>query len=273
MEKQKRRTIHNDNKINSIKVIDDSLDLDEGFQFHKSLPMKMNNRSQITKINKKRTRSPHNSTQSSQSKLRHTTQKLSLMLERISINKSSSRSIKIFSDMSSSSSISRNLFKNYHPCVIPSYYPSQIKTQILTTQINKIKDNFDSMRNLKLNSTRKLLNKKDEVELKEKLLVHNTFPVKKESKNFFNQMKTRAETNSQWFDTSETFANGIIIDNHYTDEDDDDEDYQYGDDEDSNDENNPNNSYPSGEEEDEEEGYPEEENDINSFVEELDHDN
>ena len=255
---------------NRIGLLDASLPLNESHPFHSSLPVH-STREKISKISRKRTRSPQNLPQSAQSKLRRTTQKLSLMLERISINKSSSRSIKIFSDMSSSSSISRNLFKNYHPCVIPSFYPSQIRTQILSTQISKIKDNFDSMRNLKLNSTRKLLNKKDEVELKEKLLVHNTFPVKN-SKSFFNKMKSRAESNAQWVDYGESFANGIIIDNNqYVDEDDDDEDYRYGDDEDSNSENNPNNDYPSSEGEENE--YEEENEDINSFVEEFDDDN
>ena len=256
---------------NRITLLDDSLPLNEALTFHSSLPLKPS-RAKISKINKKRSRSPHNITQSSQSKLRHTTQKLSLMLERISINKSPSRSVKIFSDMSSSSSISRNLFKNYHPCVIPSFYPSQIRAQILSTQISKIKDNFDSMRNLKLNSTRKLLNKKDEVELKEKLLVHNTFPIKNQSKSFFSKMKSRAESNAQWVNYGENFANGIIFDtNQYLDEDDDDEDYQYGDDEDSNSENNPNNDYPSSESEENE--FEEENEGINSFVEEFEDDN
>ena len=67
-------------------------------------------------------------------------------------------------------------------------------------------------------------NKKDEVELKEKLLVHNTFPIKNQSKSFFSKMKSRAESNAQWVNYGENFANGIIFDtNQYLDEDDDDE--------------------------------------------------
>ena len=128
------------------------------------------------------------------------------------------------------------------------------------------------MRNLKLNSTRKLLNKKDQVELKEKLLVHNTFPIKNQSKSLFSKMKSRAESNAQWVNYGENFANGIIFDtNQYLDEDDDDEDYQYGDDEDSNSENNPNNDYPSSEAEENE--FEEENEGINSFVEEFEDDN
>ena len=100
------------------------------------------------------------------------------------------------------------------------------------------------MRNLKLNSTRKLLNKKDEVELKEKLLVHNTFPIKNQSKSFFSKMKSRAESNAQWVNYGENFANGIIFDTNH---------------------------YPSSESEENE--FEEENEGINSFVEEFEDDN
>ena len=73
------------------------------------------------------------------------------MMERIHLDKNynysllnqkeiKKRKLRIFGDMSSSD-ISQNLFKNYYPCIIPSYYPNQIKTQIISSQINKITKN------------------------------------------------------------------------------------------------------------------------------------
>ncbi len=91
------------------------------------------------------------------------------MMERIHIDKKynysllnkneiKKRKLRIFGDMSSSSEISQNLFKNYYPCILPSYYPSQIKSQIILTQINKITNNFEAMRKLKENEkTNKLI--------------------------------------------------------------------------------------------------------------------
>ena len=75
------------------------------------------------------------------------------MMERIHLDKNynysllnqkeiKKRKLRIFGDMSSSE-ISQNLFKNYYPCIIPSYYPNQIKTQIISSQINKITKNFE----------------------------------------------------------------------------------------------------------------------------------
>ena len=63
----------------------------------------------------------------------------------LKINKKK-RGIKIFSDMSVSE-ISNNLFKNYYPCLLPSYYPDQIKQQIIDDQLEKLISNFNQSKN------------------------------------------------------------------------------------------------------------------------------
>ena len=75
------------------------------------------------------------------------------LLERINItdnkkNQQKKRCIKIFSDMSVSE-ISNNLFKNYYPCILPTYYPEQISQQIINDQIKKLIDNVNKNKIIK----------------------------------------------------------------------------------------------------------------------------
>ena len=177
------------------------------------------------------------------------------MMERIYIDKNNNysllnqkeikkRKFRIFGDMSSSE-ISQNLFKNYYPCIIPSYYPNQIKTQIITSQINKIKKNFEAIRKLKENEITKKLTQ-NEIRLLEKLkLNHNPIELKnninKLNNNNLNNnnyiipdyLKEYAENNGEWIDENEYFDGIEKLE----------ESNEY-DDEDSNNENNSKNTYP-----------------------------
>ena len=177
------------------------------------------------------------------------------MMERIYIDKNNNysllnqkeikkRKFRIFGDMSSSE-ISQNLFKNYYPCIIPSYYPNQIKTQIITSQINKIKKNFEAIRKLKENEITKKLTQ-NEIRLLEKLkLNHNPIELKnninKLNNNNLNNnnyiipdyLKEYAENNGEWIDENEYFDGIERLE----------ESNEY-DDEDSNNENNSKNTYP-----------------------------
>ena len=177
------------------------------------------------------------------------------MMERIHLDKNynysllnqkeiKKRKLRIFGDMSSSE-ISQNLFKNYYPCIIPSYYPNQIKTQIITSQINKIKKNFEAIRKLKENEITKKLTQ-NEIRLLEKLkLNHNPIELKnninKLNNNNLNNnnyiipdyLKEYAENNGEWIDENEYFDGIEKLE----------ESNEY-DDEDSNNENNSKNTYP-----------------------------
>ena len=126
------------------------------------------------------------------------------------------RKLRIFGDMSSSE-ISQNLFKNYYPCIIPSYYPNQIKTQIISSQINKITKNFEAIRKLKENEITKKLTQ-NEIRLLEKLkLNHNPIELKnninKSNNNYTNNnnyiipnyLKEYAENNGEWINENEYY--------------------------------------------------------------------
>lgn len=170
---------------NANNALDPTLELNEGLSINFKIKALSNNHKtnlpntslynqNVHSIRRKRNRSPLSSLYSNKKRNITSNEKITTMLERVSLgNSKPSRGIKIFSDMSSSSSISKNLFKNYHPCIIPEYYPSQIRTQVISTQIAKIRENFNSTRILKLNQTRQLLSNIDQIELKKRLLIHN----------------------------------------------------------------------------------------------------
>ena len=182
------------------------------------------------------------------------------MMERIHIDKNynysllnqkeiKKRKLKIFGDMSSSE-ISQNLFKNYYPCIIPSYYPNQIKTQIITSQINKITKNFEAIRKLKENEKTKKLTQ-NEIRMLEKLkLNHNPIELKNNvneqnnnninNNNYIipNYLKEYAENNGEWIDENE-YYDGIERFEESNEYDDD-----------SNNENNSRNTYPEEEKSD-----------------------
>lgn len=255
----------NSNTNNSL---DPSLDLNEGLTFnfkikafsnnHKSnLPNTSLHNQNGHSIHRKRNRSPLSSLYTNKKRNITLNEKITTMLERVSLgNSKPSRGIKIFSDMSSSSSISRNLFKNFHPCIIPEYYPSQIKTQVISTQIAKIRENFHSTRILKLNQTRQLLSNIDQAELKKRLLIHNPCSnrnaVKHSKKDAFNNnskfsyLQQIADQTGMWLPEDNDFVENEC----YSDEDDDSDD--------SNNEKNSNCTYP-------EDGYDNEDDEEDDF--------
>ena len=182
------------------------------------------------------------------------------MMERIHLDKNynysllnqkeiKKRKLRIFGDMSSSE-ISQNLFKNYYPCIIPSYYPNQIKTQIISSQINKITKNFEAIRKLKENEITKKLTQ-NEIRILEKLkLNHNPIELKnninKSNNNYTNNnnyiipnyLKEYAENNGEWINENEYYdgIERLEESNEYED--------------DSNNENNSINTYPEEEKSD-----------------------
>ena len=140
------------------------------------------------------------------------------MMERIYIDKKNNysllnqneinnRKIKIISDISSSE-ISENLFKNYFPCIIPSYYPNQIKTQI-----DKIK-NFDLNRKINLEEKGNKF-KKEEIKLYKFNLINSSNEIninKNNKKNnlkklFKESLREFVEKNCEFEDEKEYYIN------------------------------------------------------------------
>ena len=140
------------------------------------------------------------------------------MMERIYIDKKNNysllnqneinnRKIKIISDISSSE-ISENLIKNYFPCIIPSYYPNQIKTQI-----DKIK-NFDLNRKINLEEKGNKL-KKEEIKLYKFNLINSSNEIninKNNKKNnlkklFKESLREFVEKNCEFEDEKEYYIN------------------------------------------------------------------
>ena len=122
-------------------------------------------------------------------------------------NEKNNRKIKIISDISSSE-ISENLFKNYFPCIIPSYYPNQIKTQI-----DKIK-NFDLNRKINLEEKGNKL-KKEEIKLYKFNLINSSNEIninKNNKKNNFKKLFQKSlrefvEKNCEFEDEKEYYIN------------------------------------------------------------------
>ena len=140
------------------------------------------------------------------------------MMERIYIDKKNNysllnqneinnRKIKIISDISSSE-ISENIFKNYFPCIIPSYYPNQIKTQI-----DKIK-NFDLNRKINLEEKGNKF-KKEEIKLLKFNLINSSNEIninKNNKKNNFKKLfkeslREFVEKNCEFEDEKEYYIN------------------------------------------------------------------
>ena len=140
------------------------------------------------------------------------------MMERIYIDKKNNysllnqneinnRKIKIISDISSSE-ISENIFKNYFPCIIPSYYPNQIKTQI-----DKIK-NFDLNRKINLEEKGNKF-KKEEIKLLKFNLINSSNEIninKNNKKNNFKKLFQKSlrefvEKNCEFEDEKEYYIN------------------------------------------------------------------
>ena len=140
------------------------------------------------------------------------------MMERIYIDKKNNysllnqneinnRKIKIISDISSSE-ISENLFKNYFPCIIPSDYPNQIKTQI-----DKIK-NFDLNRKINLEEKGNKF-KKEEIKLYKFNLINSSNEIninKNNKKNNFKKIFKKSlrefvEKNCEFEDEKEYYIN------------------------------------------------------------------
>ena len=88
------------------------------------------------------------------------------------------RKLKSFGDISSSK-ISKNLFNNYYPSIIPSYCTNQIKSQIITNQIDKMTTKFNLIRKLNNNEISKKENKK-----LEKFKIHKSYKIN--NNNFIN---------------------------------------------------------------------------------------
>jgi hypothetical protein len=129
----------------------------------------------------------------------------------LKINKKK-RGIKIFSDMSVSE-ISNNLFKNYYPCLLPSYYPEQIKQQIIDDQLEKLISNFNQSKN--------------------EIIINNKIKIK-QNMDYLRQL---AEQQGEWVpDYNEN--------DYYDNDEKNNEDY---DESDSNNEFNSNNTYPEDE--------------------------
>lgn len=192
------------------------------------------------------------------------------MMERIHINKKynysllnkneiKKRKLRIFGDMSSSSEISQNLFKNYYPCVLPSYYPTQIKSQIILTQINKITNNFESMRKLKENEKTNKLTPFERKQLEKLKLFNNQNEKQNINNNIIpNHLRDYAENNGEW-----------IEENEYYDEIEKSEENEY-DDEDSNNENNSRNTYPEERSDSEnEDSYENNRDDYNDYIDDY----
>ena len=122
-------------------------------------------------------------------------------------NEKNNRKIKIISDISSSE-ISENLIKNYFPCIIPSYYPNQIKTQI-----DKIK-NFDLNRKINLEEKGNKL-KKEEIKLYKFNLINSSNEIninKNNKKNNFKKLfkeslREFVEKNCEFEDEKEYYIN------------------------------------------------------------------
>ena len=127
---------------------------------------------------------------------------------------SKKRGIKIFSDMSVSE-ISNNLFKNYYPCLLPSYYPEQITGQIIDNQLEKLISNFNQSKSEK--------NRQNKIKIYQNL----------------DYLRQLAEKQGEW--VTENYDDQIYYDRQ---DNDDDEDYDKSD---SNNENNSNNTYPEDE--------------------------
>ena len=122
------------------------------------------------------------------------------------------KGIKIFSDMSVSE-ISNNLFKNFYPCLLPSYYPDQITEQIIDSQIDKLISNF--------NRSKDIIHQQNKIKINPNL----------------DYLRQLAEKQGEWiFNDKEE----QIYDDHEEDVYDDDKS-------DSNNENNSNNTYPEDE--------------------------
>ncbi len=93
------------------------------------------------------------------------------------------RKSSIFGDMSASE-ISKNLFNNYFPCIIPPYYTNQIKNQIISNQIDKITKQFNVIRKLNNNEISKIENKKfEKVKLKKSYKINNNNSIYTNDKN------------------------------------------------------------------------------------------
>ena len=122
-------------------------------------------------------------------------------------NEKNNRKITIISDISSSE-ISENLIKNYFPCIIPSYYPNQIKTQI-----DKIK-NFDLNRKINLEEKGNKL-KKEEIKLYKFNLINSSNEIninKNNKKNnlkklFKESLREFVEKNCEFEDEKEYYIN------------------------------------------------------------------
>ena len=143
------------------------------------------------------------------------------------------RGIKIFSDMSVSE-ISNNLFKNYYPCLLPSYYPEQITEQIIDNQLEKLISNFNQSKSEK--------NKQNKIKIYQNL----------------DYLRQLAEKQGEW--VTQNYDDQV----YYDGQDYDDEDYDKSD---SNNENNSNNTYPedeSIENEDDEKNFGDEYDDYNN---------
>ena len=140
-------------------------------------------------------------------------------------SKNKNKGIKIFSDMSVSE-ISKNLFKNFYPCLLPPYYPEQIKEQIIDSQLDKLIFNFNNSRNDKSTKMKIKINQN------------------------MDYLRELAEKQGEWISND---YNEQIYDDHV---DNDHDDY---DESDSNNENNSRNTYP------EEESSGNENDDENNF--------
>lgn len=139
--------------------------------------------------------------------------------------KNKNKGIKIFSDMSVSE-ISNNLFKNFYPCLLPPYYPEQIKEQIIDSQLDKLIFNFNNSINDKSTKMKIKIN---------------------QSMDYLREL---AEKQGEWISNE---YNEQLYDDHIGN---DLEDY---DESDSNNENNSRNTYP------EEESSENENDDENNF--------
>ena len=122
------------------------------------------------------------------------------------------KGIKIFSDMSVSE-ISNNLFKNFYPCLLPSYYPDQITEQIIDNQIDKLITNFNRSKDIKYQENKIKINPN------------------------LDYLRQLAEKKGEWISNDN---DGEIYCDHEEDAYDDDKS-------DSNNENNSNNTYPEDE--------------------------
>lgn len=139
------------------------------------------------------------------------------------------RKIKIFSDgiILSSSSLLKNLYKNYYPCMISEYYSSQVRHSIIANQLNKAVGNLNSHR-------KKVMDKRR--------TTSSSVPIGHCGRSSIrSEPISQLNLNNKW----------VIVKNnrqeYYNESEDDDNDEKDEDfdDEDSNAENNPNTTYPS----------------------------